>query len=102
MEFSEDQHSDKLAGRIMGIEHTLKETGNTAQRCEELRRQLEKERSEKDVLSRELGRLKLLEEQRCAREDMMAANPRQGLASEADMASNASEAPKERRRTSVT
>jgi hypothetical protein len=97
-----------LSGRIAEIEQTLKGAGNAMQRCDELMRELEKERSEKNVLGREMGRLKLLEEQRCAREATMAANPRQGLASGANMAprqavtSSTSEAPRERRRTSVT
>jgi hypothetical protein len=62
------RHADGLPGRVAAIEQKLKDSETIDSRCEELRRLLDGERREKERVTRELGRLKLLDEQRRARE----------------------------------
>ena len=69
------RNADGLAGRVATIEQKLKDGHELDKQREQLRRELEYERSERDRLSREIGRLKLLEEQRCVREAAIVTNP---------------------------
>jgi hypothetical protein len=62
------RNTDGLPGRVAAIEQKLKDSETIDSRCEELRRLLDGERREKERVTRELGRLKLLDEQRRARE----------------------------------
>jgi hypothetical protein len=74
---SKNSEQDNLSGRIAAIERTLKEAEPIDSQVDELRRQLESERAERVKISRELGRFKLLDEQRRAGEATVVADPRQ-------------------------
>lgn len=81
------RYHDGLAGRITAIERSLKNRAPVEQQLEDLRQTWNQEGAERDKLSRELGRMHLLEEQRRASTAAVVANPRHVVPVDAPVAS---------------
>ena len=79
---SRGRHNEGLASRVATIEKKLKDGDTVESRCQELLRIVEKERTEKERLNRELDRLKFLHEQRQAHENVQNRAARQETAME--------------------